>query len=377
MGGARVTDLACKECGSTVTPTDRFCPACGIPNVHSRFHPKFGPTVKRFEPEIVSDLATPGSPSCPRCHRLIERPDEFCRACGMELGPAWARYERVHILHTWRQNNRWTMVRYQSSRSIAVALQVILFLGICIATVVGVVDCWLLARSSDNLLVGPSSASLLQTRDAAEVAAAALLVIGGVVLVAWMRRAYANLPALAVGDLRFSSRWVVAGWLVPGLNLIRPKQIMDDLWRASHPLAPPFSSSWRVGPGPVWAHLWWWGMLLGGAIGLAGHALIATNAARAVSEPVDLQVGLLVSGLAAFLLAVAAMALVVLIQQITDRQDERAELVESETPAAYAAEMEADRIAADLRGSMMPIFGSPVASALVHHGDEPETFGRY
>jgi hypothetical protein len=118
-------------------------------------------------------------------------------------------------------------------------------------------------------------------------------------------------------------------------------------------------------------------MLLGGAIGLAGHALIATNAARAVSEPVDLQVGLLVSGLAAFLLAVAAMALLVLVQQITDRQDERAALVESETPAKYAAEMEADRLAADLRGSMMPIFGSPVASALVHHGDEPETFGRY
>jgi hypothetical protein len=71
------------------------------------------------------------------------------------------------------------------------------------------------------------------------------------------------------------------------------------------------------------------------------------------------------------------MALLILVQQVTDRQDERAELVESETPAAYAAEMEANRIAADLRGSMSPIFGAPATSVLVHHGDEPDTFGRY
>lgn len=371
------TDLACKDCGSTVTSSDRFCPACGTPNSSSKFHPNFGPTVKRFEPKIVSDLAEPGSPSCPRCHRLIERPDEFCRACGMELGPAWARYQRVHILHTWRQNNRWTMARYQSAQPMGVALQVILFLGISIATVVGIVDGWLLARSNGTLRTGPSSAALLQTRDAAEVAAAGLVIVGGLVLVSWMRRAYGNLPALAVGDLRFSSRWVVAGWLVPGINLIRPKQIMDDLWRASHPLAPPFSSSWRLGPGPVWGHIWWWGLLLGSAIGLAGHTLIATNAARSVSEPADLQVGLFVSGLAAFLLAIAAMALLVLVQQVGDRQDERAHLVESETPAAYAAEMAADRLAAELRGSMAPVFGTPVPSPLVHHGDERETYGRY
>ena len=96
-----------------------------------------------------------------------------------------------------------------------------------------------------------------------------------------------------------------------------------------------------------------------------------------MSEPVDLQVGLLVSGLAAFLLATAAMALLILVQQVADRQEERADLVESETPAAYAAEVEADRLAASLRGSMSPIFGAPAGTALVHHGDEPDTFGRY
>jgi RNA polymerase subunit RPABC4/transcription elongation factor Spt4 len=372
-----MTDLSCRDCESTVTSSDRFCPACGTPNVHSKFHPKFGPGVKRFEPEIVEDVAAPGSPACPRCHRAIERPAEYCRACGMDLGPAWERYDRVHILHLWREDNRWTMARYQSTRGIGVGLQVILFLGIAIATVVGVLDTWLLARSSDALLAGPDSAALLRIRDLAELTAGGLVVVGGILLITWMRRAYANLPALAVGDLRFSSRWVVWGWLIPGINLFRPKQVMDDIWRASHPLAPPFSPSWREAPGSMWCHIWWWGLLLGAAIGLAGHDLIASNGARAVSEPADLQVGLLVSGLAAFLLAVAAMALLVLVQQIADRQDERAELIASETPDAYHAEVEADRLASTIRGSMAPVFGSPVASALVHQSDEQGLYGRY
>jgi RNA polymerase subunit RPABC4/transcription elongation factor Spt4 len=374
---SRAADLSCRDCGSTVTAADRFCPACGTPNVDSKFHPKFGPEVKRFEPEIVSDLAEPGSPSCPRCHRLIERPHEYCSACGMDLGSAWERYERVHILHTWRQDNRWTMVRYQSSRGLGVVVQLVLFFGIAIAGAVGVIDTWLLARSSDALTQGPTTAALLQGRDLAELIAAGLVVVGGAVLIAWMRRAYANLPALAVGDLRFSPRWVVWGWFVPIVNLFRPKQVMDDLWRASHPLAPPFSSSWREGPGSFWCHLWWWGLLLGAAIGLAGHDLISSNAARAVSEPADLQVGLFVSGLAAFLLAVAALALLVLIQQVADRQDDRAELIRSETPDAYAAEVERDRLASTLRASTAPVFGAPAGSALVHQNDEQGLYGRY
>jgi RNA polymerase subunit RPABC4/transcription elongation factor Spt4 len=374
---SQVAELSCRDCESTLTPSDRFCPACGTPNAQSKFHPKFGPGVKRFEPEIVSDLAEPGAPSCPRCHRLMQRPDEFCSACGMDLGPAWERYERVHILHLWRQDNRWTMARYQSTRGIGAAVQVVLFLGIAVAVAVGVLDTWLLARSSDLLLQGPGTASLLQARNAAELVAAGLVVFGGVLLLSWMRRAYANLPALAVGDLRFAPRWVVWGWFVPVINLFRPKQIMDDLWRASHPLAPPFSSSWREGPGPFWGHVWWWGLLLGAAIGLAGHDLIASNAARAVSEPADIQVGLGVSGLSAFLLAVAALALLVLIQQIADRQDDRAELIRTETPDAYAAEVERDRLASTLRGSTAPVFGAPMATVLVHQNEDQGLYGRY
>jgi hypothetical protein len=59
------------------------------------------------------------------------------------------------------------------------------------------------------------------------------------------RRAYRNLPALGAESPRFSSGWAVGAWFVPFLNLVRPKQIMDDIWRASDPALP-------AHPGAAW-----------------------------------------------------------------------------------------------------------------------------
>ena len=49
--------ITCKDCGATVTPSDRFCPACGTPNAHTKFHPKFGPALKIVEPRIITEPA--------------------------------------------------------------------------------------------------------------------------------------------------------------------------------------------------------------------------------------------------------------------------------------------------------------------------------
>ena len=79
--------------------------------------------------------------------------------------------------------------------------------------------------------------------------------------------------------------WALVGWLVPGLNLVRPKQMMDDLWRASAEDVALCSSDWRRGPRSVLSRLWWstlWiGGLLAAAAGLAsvrGHAVTGVRA---------------------------------------------------------------------------------------------------
>lgn len=77
----------------------------------------------------------------------------------------------------------------------------------------------------------------------------------------WFHRAYTNLAALGIEPLPYSPGWAVGAWLVPILNLVRPKQIMDTIWRGSDPDRPRLDGFWRNGRVPALVH-WWWAMLL-------------------------------------------------------------------------------------------------------------------
>jgi hypothetical protein len=72
----------------------------------------------------------------------------------------------------------------------------------------------------------------------------------------WTRRLYGNLRALGAQDLRFGEGWALGGWFVPFLNLVRPKQIVDDVWRASDPMRRP-EEAWDQRPLSNLLH-WWW-----------------------------------------------------------------------------------------------------------------------
>ena len=89
------------------------------------------------------------------------------------------------------------------------------------------------------------------------VQAAWFLVTAGLWL-AWFRRAYLNLPALGARRLRFRPWWAVGAWLLPVFSLFRPKQLLNDIWRASDPDLPPDqAATWRGRP--VAEVLgWWW-----------------------------------------------------------------------------------------------------------------------
>jgi hypothetical protein len=122
------------------------------------------------------------------------------------------------------------------------------------------------------LALASAAANLGQTQAARELAgggagdlylwigavqAAWFLVTAGLWL-AWFRRAYLNLPALGARRLRFRPWWAVGAWLVPVFSLFRPKQVLNDIWRASDPGLPPEQGdTWRRRPV---AELlgWWW-----------------------------------------------------------------------------------------------------------------------
>jgi serine/threonine protein kinase len=87
---------------------------------------------------------------------------------------------------------------------------------------------------------------------------AAWFLVTAALWLAWFRRAYLNLPALGARRLRFRPWWAVGAWLLPVFSLFRPKQVLNDIWRASDPDLPPDqAATWRGRPV---AELlgWWW-----------------------------------------------------------------------------------------------------------------------
>jgi uncharacterized protein DUF4328 len=97
----------------------------------------------------------------------------------------------------------------------------------------------------------------------ARIGAAALVYLllfaaAGIAFLRWLHLAYVNLRQLGTGFMRFTPGWAVGYWFVPILNLWRPKQVLDDLWRATDARADEAPETWRSLPasglvGVLWA----------------------------------------------------------------------------------------------------------------------------
>jgi hypothetical protein len=73
----------------------------------------------------------------------------------------------------------------------------------------------------------------------------------------WYGRAFRNLERLGARDLHWGRRAVIVYWFIPIVNLFLPKQVMNDIWRASDPDEPAVSHHWESNRVPVLFHLWW------------------------------------------------------------------------------------------------------------------------
>jgi len=132
-----------------------------------------------------------------------------------------------------------------------------------------------------------------------------------VALAVWTSRAYRNLFALSVSDLRFTPGWGAGAWFVPFLNLVRPKQIVDDVWRATD--GEPERWSWRSAPVDASLHAWW--------AFLVASLFLATRLDMDEFDRGSVQLGLLG---AACLVAFSTLSWLVT-SQLTCRQDSLAE----------------------------------------------------
>ena len=79
-------------------------------------------------------------------------------------------------------------------------------------------------------------------------------------------------PASAIG-----TGWAIGAWFVPFLNLVRPIQIVNDIWRGSQPYLDD-RFGWRGRPVPRVFAFWWAAWLIAGALGgVAAQLLVGAE----------------------------------------------------------------------------------------------------
>ncbi len=183
---------------------------------------------------------------------------------------------------------------------------------------------------------GPGSPGPLA--DGVFAAEGIVLLVTALLFLLWFRRAYHNLAPLGARGLRFAGGWAIGAWFVPLLGLVRPKQVLNDIWRASDPELPvDDDGSWRRKPVPS-VLTWWWLAFLASMIARAittesVHALAVLMTFGLASRALDqVQPTSGVQSLADLLSVVAGLLALRVVRIITARQEARAARVATSPP---------------------------------------------
>jgi len=325
--------MECASCRADIDAMDRYCPACRLPNVQGSRHPRFGPAEKDPGPAIAPRVAAEGERPCPRCRSGLRSRDHYCRSCGLDVSQLAPPPPISRTGGVWLTPGPLTVDAYRPLTRLSIAMRVLILL-LTVAAVVTVGISLMLWRT---LADGSWITAGLPTVDAGwvvlyqwvhrlAVVQAGLLAVLALLTISWSRRGYRNLGCLGVSGRRLAPFWATYGWLIPGANLIIPKLIVDDTWRASDPDVASGSSQWRTETIPTANHMWWISTIVAlPTVALALATILGTN-----DQPVDLaavhatQGSLLVLAVAEVLVVFASILFSRTISGVTERQLARA-----------------------------------------------------
>jgi hypothetical protein len=150
----------------------------------------------------------------------------------------------------------------------------------------------------------------------------------------WLHRVVRNMPALGSWDARWSPAGAVGRCFIPFLNLAHPMSGTLEAWRSSDP-----TQRWanvvsrkRMSP-PALIVGWWAAWLIGGLLSRVSFQLGRSN------DPAQVATSALVDLVSAVLLIAAAVLAVLVVRDVTARQDHKNALITAgQFPSPPAAE---------------------------------------
>jgi hypothetical protein len=180
-------------------------------------------------------------------------------------------------------------------------------LAVALAEYDGSTDYTLVPLTTSDVIDGAASMALL--------AAYAPCIVTFVV---WLFRVRHNAEVMCKAQHRRARGWIVAGWIVPIVNLWFPKQIVDDIWLASDPMTDAGRHTLeglpRHGLVTAWWLCWITSLLLDRA---------AARTITAASSVDDGQTGAVLNSVTGALLVAAATLAIAIIRRITAYQRQR------------------------------------------------------
>jgi hypothetical protein len=144
-----------------------------------------------------------------------------------------------------------------------------------------------------------------------------------VVFLMWFYRVHSNLEPLGARGLSYSSGYAVGCWFIPFLNLVRPAQVAQEIWRNSDPNAVSDGIS-REGPSSALIGLWWIVWIISNII-----ANISVRMAWSVNSPETLLTATAAGMIAEVASIIAALLALSVVFAIDARQSARASALQA------------------------------------------------
>lgn len=139
----------------------------------------------------------------------------------------------------------------------AVRLLLLMIAVAWVAVGIDLSDVWLLTKALRGVSVQTDMRTAqYQTTGWMFWIQSSLFVVTSIAFVNWLYQARINVRALGMRRMRYSRGWCIWGFLTPGLNVVRPYQVVREIWKASSPASlDPFQ--WKSLPAPGLVVLWW------------------------------------------------------------------------------------------------------------------------
>jgi hypothetical protein len=195
-------------------------------------------------------------------------------------------------------------------RGLAVALQVVLVVGVLVELSWVALDLWgwTLAEGwrQDPSSVDPAAARRYDTVSlGGAVALFATYLVGGVLFITWLFRAHRS-DRMHWEQLRHGSGWAIGGWFVPILNLVRPLQLVLDLRRGA--------SGSSASALPV---AWWLTYVVSGVVTTIATAMLPDQGTSDVAYLEVWQQSMVVDGAGSALAAVSGLMALLVVRSST------------------------------------------------------------